>query len=59
MFRWWLHNVPEKMQRKFAWMLPHGVVKWAYIRVGVHATTGKYSNTNVTELGMMEALNRW
>jgi hypothetical protein len=49
----------EKLEMKIAWLLPKQIVMWAYIRVGAHATTGKYSNTIVPELGMMDALKRW
>lgn len=44
---------------KIAWLLPKQIAMWAYIRVGAHATTGEYDSTNPTELGMMEALERW
>lgn len=44
---------------KIAWLLPKQIVMWAYVRVGAHATTGEYGSTNPTELGMMEALERW
>ena len=42
-----------------AWRLPRTLVKWAYIRVAAHATTGKHENTVVPELSMMDALRRW
>ena len=44
---------------KVAWLLPRRVVTWCYVRVGAHATTGKYGNTIVPELSMMDALGRW
>lgn len=49
----------EKALRWFVWRLPRRLVYWSYIRVGAHATTGKYENTVVPDLGMMEALQRW
>lgn len=42
-----------------AWKLPRDLAMWVYIRVGAYATTGKYADTIVTELTMMEALERW
>jgi hypothetical protein len=32
---------------------------WCYVRVGAHATTGRYGDTVVPELSMMDALQRW
>lgn len=49
----------EKMQRKIVWAMPRKLVMWAFIRVVSHATTGKWSNQIVPELGAMEALERW
>ena len=39
--------------------LPKWVVYWCAIRLGAHATCGKYGNQNVPELKFMEALKRW
>ena len=60
-FRWYWHvtRTRQDIPRKIAWMLPRSVAKWAYIRVGAHATTGQYADTIVPDLGMMEALERW
>lgn len=49
----------EKVQRKIAFMLPRSVVMWAYIRVVLHATNGKWGNTVVPEITAMDALDRW
>lgn len=49
----------ERVLLWVVWHLPRRVVRWSYIRVAAHATTGKYGNTVVPELGMMEALTRW
>lgn len=49
----------ERVSMKLAWLLPRRVVMWAYVRVGAHATTGRYGNTVVPELSMMDALKRW
>lgn len=39
--------------------LPRRVAYYATMRLVCHATTGKYSDTVVPELGVMECLNRW
>ena len=49
----------DKMQMAIAYRLPKWLVKWAAIRLIAHATTGKYGNTVVSDLNVMEALNRW
>lgn len=59
-FKYW-HIVrrKENIIRWVAWHLPKTLVMWCYMRVAAHATTGQYSNTNVAELGMMDAIKRW
>lgn len=42
-----------------AWHLPRRLVMWCWYRVGAHATTGEYGNTNPSELLMMDAIKRW
>lgn len=49
----------ERVARFAARLLPRRVAYWAAIRVGVHATTGKYSNQVVPELTIGEMLERW
>lgn len=49
----------EAFIRWIVWRLPRKIIMGSYIRVVAHATTGKYGNTVVPELGMMEALERW
>lgn len=49
----------EKFQMWVAWKLPKWLVKWAAIRLMVHATTGTYSHTVTPELTCISALNRW
>ena len=41
------------------WKLPKRLIMWCYIRVAAHATQGKYWDTIVPELTMMDALGRW
>lgn len=55
---WWRVK-KEKIAMALAWHLPRWLVKWAYVRVGAHATTGQYENTVVPELSMVDALKRW
>jgi hypothetical protein len=49
----------DKLRMWIAWHMPRSIVYWCAIRVGAHATQGKYSNQNVPELLFMDALQRW
>lgn len=49
----------EKLLMIIAWWLPRRLVYWCAIRLGVHATQGKYGHQIVPELSFMEALKRW
>ena len=39
--------------------LPRKLVYWAAIRLGVSATSGKYSNEEVPALTFIDAIKRW
>lgn len=54
-----LNMTKFQVQRMVANMLPHWLVELATIRLIVHATTGKYGSTDVSELRAMTALRRW
>ncbi len=54
-----LYKKREKFWIKLAWLLPHQLVMWSTIRVGAHATQGKFENQIVPELNFMDALKRW
>lgn len=59
---WWKHERHVKIDKlwmSIAWMLPKTLVKWAFVRLTAHATTGQYEKTNTSELTVIEALNRW
>ena len=49
----------EKVGRFVAWRVPRSVAMWCFIRVAAHATTGKYSDSVVRDLTVIEALDRW
>lgn len=49
----------DRLLRWAVWHLPRKVVMLAYTRVAAHATTGKYGNTSVADITMLEALKRW
>jgi hypothetical protein len=53
------HLCREKLAMRLAWLLPRWVAYWAAIRVGAHATQGKWGSTEVPALPFMEALKRW
>lgn len=42
-----------------AWRLPHELVRWCFVRVVAHATTGRFGWTVVPKLSAMDALKRW
>lgn len=49
----------DKIYRYIAWKLPRKLVMWCYMRVAAHATTGRWSQTIVPDLSMMDAIQRW
>ena len=49
----------ENLLLWIVWKLPRSIVYWCAIRVGAFATTGKYSDTEVPTLSMMDALKRF
>jgi hypothetical protein len=49
----------EKIYIWVAWHLPRTLVKWCAVRVGAHATVGRYSGQVVPDLKFMDALERW
>ncbi len=49
----------EDIPMKVAWMLPPSVVMWATLRAVAHATTGRYSASNVADLDAMDVVARW
>ena len=54
-YKWW----HDKLPMWIAFKLPQRLVMWCAIRVGGHATTGKYGNQVVPELYFVDALERW
>lgn len=49
----------EKIICKIAFLMPKSIAYWCAIRVGAHATQGKWSNQEVPALNFMDALKRW
>lgn len=58
-FLWWRRRTAERGAMALAWKLPRWLVYWCAIRLGAHATTGRYGSTNPTEMPFTEALERW
>lgn len=54
-----MYVLREKIFRKLAYLLPKRLVYFACIRLGVYASTGKYSNVNFSELTMIDAVRTW
>ena len=42
-----------------AWRMPRPLAYFCTVRLGAHATTGKYGETVVPDLTYMDALKRW
>lgn len=57
--QWRLAVLAEKLQQAIAWRMPRWLVYWCAIRLGAHATAGKYGDTNVPELKFVDAICRW
>lgn len=49
----------ETIWRWIAWHFPDRLLVWAVVRVGVYATSGRWSSQNVTTLTLLAALQRW
>lgn len=59
MLRWKLEKLAEKLLIKIVWRLPRTMVMWCAIRVGAHATNGKWSSQEVPALSFIDAIQRW
>lgn len=49
----------DKLKMGIAWLMPRWLVYWCAVRLISHATTGKYSHADSTEIRAMTALRRW
>jgi hypothetical protein len=49
----------DKVKMWFAWHMPKWLAYWCTVRLGVHATTGRFSDQIVPDLTYMDALKRW
>lgn len=49
----------EKIVMHLAWMMPRRLAYWCAIRVGAHATTGKWGHEETPALKFTDALKRW
>ena len=54
-----IERLVEKFLMFIAWHLPRTIVKWCFVRVVAHATTGEYGNTELPAITATEALKRW
>lgn len=57
--RWRLRQLSEALQIGAAALCPRWLVYRCAIRLGAHATVGKYGYTVVPELTFIDALQRW
>lgn len=58
-FKYEVERRDERLLIWFVWRLPKRLVYWCAIRVGAHATTGKYDSKTTPELLFVDALHRW
>lgn len=49
----------DKLKMWFAWHMPKWLAYWCTVRLGVHATTGRFSDQVVPDLTYMDTLKRW
>ena len=49
----------DRIYMFLAWHLPKRLVMWCAMRIGAHATQGKYDTQIVPELNFMNAMERW
>ncbi len=61
---WWLvkicpRRITEIIYIFIALHLPKELVTWCFVRVAALATSGKYGQTNVPRLTVVDALKRW
>lgn len=56
---WQWRRFKEWFWSGLAWKLPRPLAYWATIRVGAHATTGKYSGEDVPSVSFIDCLQRW
>lgn len=56
---WWRVKRADYWWHLIARHLPRSLQYWCAIRVGAHATRGRYGSTVVPELRFTEALERW
>lgn len=49
----------EKFWMWLAWKLPKPLVYWCVARAGAYATQGKWGNTEVPKLTVIDTLERW
>lgn len=54
-----LQRLLDSLCMKLVWVLPERLVYWCAMRVGAHATTGKWGTQVVADLGFMDAIRRW
>ncbi len=55
---WWRRS-SERLVMGIAWHLPRELAYWCAVRVGAHATGGKWGDTHPGEVSMMDMLQRW
>jgi len=52
-------QLEEKFYFWLAWKIPRKLAYYATVRLGAHATQGKYGSQIVSELTVLESMDRW
>ena len=47
------------LYQRIAWLLPKELIYYCIIRALGHATTGKYSSTEISKITVAETMTRW
>lgn len=55
----WAKRKKENLAYGCAEMLPRWLVKRAGVRIATHASVGKFSSTDATDVRIFTALRRW
>jgi hypothetical protein len=55
----WIKKAIEKFWIELVWMMPHELLRWCFVRVVTHATTGKFGSTELPGITAATALARW
>lgn len=56
---WPKSRLVDNLWMEIAWLVPRGLAYWCTIRLGCHASQGKWSNESPAGMPMDTVLKRW